>query len=103
MGIPEELFKKTKDSAYYPPLFQKPEEIEEQEWQNPKKYKLIKEMKDLKLQAERFEVCVRNIELGTAAYFYPDEIESMIREKERLEPIYCRYKRLEIELQRFRK
>jgi hypothetical protein len=48
MGISEDEFKKTKDSAYHPPLIKTPQEMEEQEWQNPKKYKLIKEMNYLK-------------------------------------------------------
>jgi hypothetical protein len=60
-------------------------------------------MNDLKIQAERNGVCARNIQLGEKGYFYPDELESMKEEKERLEPIYCWYGRLEVELRRFRK
>jgi adenylate cyclase class IV len=34
-------------------------------------------MNDLKLQAERYGVCVRNIQLSENEYFCPYELESM--------------------------
>jgi hypothetical protein len=43
MGIPKAEFMKTKDSLYHLLLFKTLEEIDELDWQNPKKYKLIKE------------------------------------------------------------
>jgi hypothetical protein len=103
LGISENEFLKTKDSAYHPPAFQTAEELEERKWQNPKYYKMVQEMESLKLQAERYEVCDRNIQLGLNAYFSPGQVEDMQREKERLFPLYNRYQILKNQLRHFGK